>query len=151
MRPALVHFLAVLLFLSQGWLGAVRGHSLVVEVGGCDGSHAHLCVDDHGHDHHHHPRGEAPHRVLDALAAHLHDHADPDLGCHMHLCLPELEQRGTAPLDARGFAKLMPLRVLVERDEPRPTEGGGPMRVARWSKGPPEPDRLSLRATVLLL
>ncbi|MFM7132883.1 MAG: hypothetical protein ACKO0W_01050 [Planctomycetota bacterium] len=159
MHRTLVHVLAALVLLSQGWLGVVRGHSVVVEVGGCGPGHAHACAGEHhGQDRvhgfahcHEHDRAHAPHRALDPLASTLHDHSHDDLGCHMHLCLPELEQRSTDPVDVRGFARLWPAGViepvLLVSSAPAP----GVRAIDRWAKGPPLNDALALASTILLL
>lgn len=159
MHRTLVHVLAALMLLSQGWLGVVRGHSLVVELDGCAPGHAHACGGEssaHRHAHgfahcHEHDRAHAQHRALDPLASALHDHSHDDLGCHMHLCLPELEQRATDPVDARDFARLWPAGVV----EPVLLRSSAPVSgvraIDRWAKGPPLNDALALASTVLLL
>jgi hypothetical protein len=159
MHRTLVHVLAALVLLSQGWLGVVRGHSLVVEFGTCEAGHGHACAGEHhghGRTHgfahcHEHDRAHAQHRALDPLASALHDHSHDDLGCHMHLCLPELEQRSTDPVDARDFARLRPAGVvepvLLRSSAPVP----GARAIDRWAKGPPLNDALALASTVLLL
>lgn len=148
MHPALVKFLAVLVVLSQGWLGAVRGHSVCIELRDC--GDAHHAVHGHGHgDDCSHAHDAAQHDHLCGHVLDRHDHGD--MGCHVHVCLPELEQRMQAPTDAREFARLMPATVLEIAAALAPPAGVARSVSIERSDGPPDPERLALAATVILV
>ncbi|MCE2881428.1 MAG: hypothetical protein LW636_03565 [Planctomycetaceae bacterium] len=156
MHPVLVKFLAVLILLSQGWLGAVRGHSVCIELTECTSPmHAEHA---HGHGRSHafddcagHAHDESQH---DGMCDHVlgrHDHAHT--GCHIHVCLPELEQRGQAALDVRAFARLLPFGTVAPIDVRAAEASVRAAMPARYdrSDGPPDPERVALSSTVILV
>lgn len=151
MHPSLVKFLAVLVILSQGWLGAVRGHSVCIELRHCDHPHhaGHASCDSHEHAACSHAHDETQHGHLCGHVLDRHDHGD--MGCHLHVCLPELEQRTQAPTDARAFARLMPAEALAVACALCPPAGVACAVAIERSDGPPKPERDALASTVILV
>ncbi|GEM_PF-3462915 len=148
MQTSVVKFIALLLLLSQSWMGLARGQNLCFELAPCDAhevsSHAgcgHDALDETAH----------VHGIID-----LEQHEHPDCGCHLHLTVPNCElarftHEQTFNVDAA---------LIVDAFVPSPPLLDTLVVIAAAARSPDPPDKplrmifgelRGLRATVLVV
>lgn len=143
MRRGLFQFLVLVVLLSQGVVGTLRGQMLCIHIGPCashaiepDGDHE-QCT-HHGCDHH--DEGSSDPDPAGPRGSAVHSHQD--CGCHIHMPVPRNPQSPPSPGSARllaesGFAKCLWAVLPVTMVDPWASPDRGPC-LARSADGSPD-------------